>query len=87
MEALTNTNLFPDKNDLSTLYLEKKEVISEKPSNSKRQTFISSGILLKSNVQLSVGSYQISNTANSSPHAASHEQTPETIYPLFFVFP
>lgn len=84
MEAHNNTNLFPVKNDLSSLYSERKEVISEKPSKSKRQTFNFPGILSKSNVQLSVGSYQATNTASSSPHAASHEQTTETIYYFFF---
>lgn len=84
MEDHTNTNLFPVKNDLSTLYSERKEVIYEKPSKSKRQTFISSGILSKSNVQLSVGSYQAANTARSSSHAGPHEQTPKTIYSYFF---
>lgn len=35
-EDHTNTNLFPVQNDLSTLYSERKRVISEKPSMSKR---------------------------------------------------
>lgn len=86
MEDHTNTNLFPVKSDLSTLYSERKEVISEKPSKSKRQTLISSGILSKSYVQLRVGSYQAANTAGSSSPAGSHEQGPDTIY-FFFFFP
>lgn len=73
MEDHTNTNLFPVKNYLSTLHSERKVILSEKPSKNKRQTFKSSGILSKPNVQINVGSYKAANTAGSSPHAGSHE--------------
>jgi len=54
MQDPTNNNLFPVQNDLSTLYSERKGIINEKPSMSKRQNTRRNQNLTKPSIQLSV---------------------------------